>query len=162
VLRVTSNRRSPPFDGQQPVGTPRGLSTNTGPIASAAWLVARELYPREPKWSVEIALAPAGSIPSHEIDEHATCFQIGIYAEEWGFLFSHASRVSWIRITDLPFVHGRDEHKLLSATPPLRQIGNLIHDLEKRHQIRFDREGASVKTELHGSEGVIRRWIATL
>ncbi|HTR54831.1 MAG TPA: hypothetical protein VMJ10_29285 [Kofleriaceae bacterium] len=136
------------------MGTPLGLSTNTGPIASAAWLAARELYPRDPKWRVEIELAPATT--------SALRLELEIYAEEWGFRFSAGERVSWIRVTDVPFVHGRDDHGLLRATPPLRDIGMLVRSLETSHAIAFDRRRAAIRTTIDGGEPVIRSWLETL
>jgi hypothetical protein len=135
-----------------PRGTPKGLSANTGPIASAAWLAARELYPKEVKWNVVITLdTDAGSR-----------FDLEIFAEEWGFKFCHADRESWIRVTDVPFVHGRDEHELLRGTPPLREIGALVRKLEKRYGIKFRRRRASIRTTIAEGSPAIRRWIEAL
>src|SRR5688572_1964560 len=99
------------------------MSPNTGPLASAAWLLARELFPRDPRWFVELEFVAGED----------TRLVIEIYAEEWGFAFHHAGRVSWIRVTDIAFVHGRDEHELLADTPTLRDIGRLIARLERRY-----------------------------
>lgn len=143
-----SRRKS---SGLHPIGTPRGLSANTGPIASAAWLAARELYPKESRWHAVSTLAVA-----------ETRFQIEIFAEEWGFKFDHAGRESWIRVTDVPFVHGRDEHDLLGETPPLRYIGKLVRKLEVAHALRFDRSAAQIETTIASAEPVIRGWLETL
>lgn len=134
-----------------PIGTPRGLSANTGPIASAAWLTARDLYPKEPKWHAVTTLV-AGD----------TRFQLEIFAEEWGFRFEHAGRESWIRVTDVPFVHGRDDHALLRTTPSLKHIGKLVRALETTHRLRFDRSAPSIETTIPDGERVIRTWIASL
>jgi hypothetical protein len=134
------------------IGMPRGLSTNTGPIASAAWLAARELYPKDPKWFVEIGLVTDGD----------TRLDLEIYAEEWGFRFLHAGRMSWIRVTDVPFVHGRDDYQLLRTTPPLRAIGDLVRALEQRHGVEFDRTRAALRTTIADSDDVIRQWISAL
>ena len=139
---------------EYPIGTPRGLHLNTGPMASAAWLAERELYPREPKWHVVATLAAANA--------PATRFHIEIFAEEWGFRFEHAQRESWIRITDVPFVHGRDDHGLLARTPPLRRIGTLLRALETAHALQFDRPRAQLATTLASAESAIREWLATL
>jgi len=134
-----------------PIGTPRGLSSNTGPIASAAWLAARELYPKEQRWHAVATL------------EHEQArFEIEIFAEEWGFKFQLADRESWIRITDLPFVHGRDDHELLAATPPLKHIGKLVRKLEAAHSLQFDRRAARIDTTIDAAEPVIRAWLETL
>jgi len=134
-----------------PIGTPRGLSTNTGPIASAAWLAARELFPAEQRWNA-VATLVAGE----------SRFRIEIFAEEWGFRFEHAGRESWIRVTDVPFVHGRDEHDLLRTTPPLKNLGKLVRAIEAAHVLAFDRRGAQIETTIDGGEPVIRSWIAAL
>ena len=143
--------RPPPV---HPLGTPLGLSTNTGPIASAAWLAARELYPRDPKWRVEIELVPATSRDMR--------LELEIYAEEWGFRFSVGERVSWIRVTDVPFVHGRDDHGLLRATPALRDIGELVRSIERSHAVAFERRTAAIRTTIDGGEPAIRSWLETL
>lgn len=127
------------------------MSANTGPIASAAWLAARELYPKDPKWHAVATLPAEGAR-----------FQLEIYAEEWGFVFEIADKQSWIRITDVPFVHGRDDHGLLSRTPPLRQIGKLVRSLESAHAIKFDRDGAQIDTTIADGVDAIRTWIASL
>jgi hypothetical protein len=146
-----------------PIGTPPGLRANTGPMASAAWLAERELYPRVPRWSVAIAIGTGAETPPVDFDPTAaTRLQLEIYAEEWGFLFCHGGLVSWIRITDVPFVHGRDEHALLNATPTLKRIGQLLYTLEHRFVIRFDRRAAAVRSTLERSERAIRTWIESL
>lgn len=134
-----------------PISTPRGLSSNTGPIASAAWLAECELFPKEPKWHALATLA-AGDARFH----------IEIFAEEWGFRFEHGGRESWIRVTDVPFVHGRDDHELLRKTPPLRQLGKLVRSIESTHQLAFDRGSAAIETTIEGGEPVIRGWVANL
>jgi hypothetical protein len=146
-----------------PIGTPPGLRTNTGPMASAAWLAERELYPRDPRWSIAIAIGTSSDSPPVDFDPAATTrLQLEIYPEEWGFLFCHTGLISWIRITDVPFVHGRDEHALLKATPPLKRIGQLLYTLEHRHVIRFDRRAAAVHSTLADSESAIRTWVESL
>src|SRR4051794_31932290 len=97
-----------------PIPTPNGVSPNTGPLASAAWLVARGLQPKEARWFVEIELASDTGIS--EGTEQARLL-LEVYAEEWGYRFQRGERVSWIRVTDVPFVHGRDDHELLQKTP---------------------------------------------
>ena len=161
-LRGVTPPRTPAPPGRHPIGTPRALSANTGPIASAAWLVARELYPKDQKWSVEIVLGTAKTPQQPEPDEHATQLVIEIFAEEWGFRFYHEGRVSWIRITDVPFVHGRDDHVLLRQTPPLKDIGALVRELEQRYEIRFQRRHAAIRTSIDGSMSDIRTWLETL
>ncbi len=132
-------------------------------MASAAWLAERELYPRDPRWSVAIAIGIDEDAPPSDFDPTmATRLQLEIYAEEWGFLFCHDGLMSWIRITDVPFVHGRDDHKLLNATPPLKRIGQLLYTLEHRYVIRFDRRAAAVRSTLERGEPAIRSWVESL
>ncbi len=135
-----------------PIGTPtRGLSPNTGPLAAAAWLVARGLLPDAPRWHVEITIrAPGGS------------FRLEVYAEEWGFHFELHDRRSWIRVTDMPFVDGRDDHLLLATTPQLKNIGKLIRALEQQHAVRFDRDSPTIEANIGGAEPVLRAWLATI
>jgi hypothetical protein len=137
---------------RHPIGTPRGTSPNTGPLAAAAWLLARGLFPRDPRWFVEVELVAGED----------TRFVIEVYTEEWGIAFHHAGRVSWIRVTDIPFVHGRDEHDLLGEVPTLRDIGSLVSTLERRYGIRFPRD-PMIRTSLSdGAESNIRHWARTL
>ncbi len=98
-----------------------------------------------------------------EFDEAtASRFHLDLYSEEWGLFFCHGGKASWVRITDLAFVHGRDEHALLSIVPSLRDIGVLIRELERRHAIQFQRKHAVVRTNLANAEPAIRAWLATL
>ena len=153
-----SSSRAP----DHPIPTPRALSANTGPIASAAWLVARGLAPDDQKWHVDITLGPAAGAPAERHEDRDTRFDLEIYAEEWGFKFSHGGRVSWIRVTDVPFVHGRDEHQLLRRTPPLKNIGTLVAELEQRYEIRFDRRSATIRTTIADAASIVASWIETL
>jgi len=143
--------------------TPAALRANTGPIASAAWLLDRELFPDERRWYVEIALGIDSAPPQFDRRD-GTRFHIELFAEEWGFLFCHAGRTSWIRVTDVPFVHGRDEFQLILRTPPLSSIGKLLRHVERQHGLAFARAHAAVRTNLGdpGAERAVRAWIATL
>jgi hypothetical protein len=135
-----------------PIGTPiRGLSPNTGVLATAAWLAQREVYPEDPKWFAEIALGADGAR-----------FVIEIYAEEWGIRFEHAGRESWIRVTDVAFVHGRDDHELLAHVPRLTTLGSLIKTLEAKHGIVFDRQTPTIRTTLAGADAAIADWVRGL
>ena len=137
---------------KHPIGTPtRGLTPNTGPLAAAAWLVARGLVPNGPRWHVEITMAHDGA-----------SFRLEVYAEEWGFHFTLGDRASWIRVTDLPFVHGCDDHRLLDETPPLKHIGKFIRTLEKQHAVRFDRDGAKIIASIDDAEPAVRAWLTTI
>ncbi len=140
-----------PTSSRHPIGTPAGLSPNTGPLASAAWLVARDLSPRETKWFVELAF----------VAEDAR-LELAIYAEEWGIRFERGERVSWIRVTDIVFVHGRDDHRLFARMPSLREIGRLVHELEAEHGIHFARDTVRVSTSIPDAVPVLQTWAATL
>ena len=150
-------RKSPALGQPLPASSERretpvaGVAPNTGPLATAAWLIARGLVPAGRTWSVEVVLR-AG----------ASRFEIQIFAEEWGFSFHHEDRVSWIRVTDIPFVHGRDDHELLRQTTSLRGLQQLVRGLESRYELAFDREGAEVETSIENGEEAIREWIAEL
>lgn len=147
-----------------PIGTPtKGLAPHTGPLAAAAWLVARDVMPDGPQWSVKYVF-DADREATFELDEHATStrFQLEIYAQEWGFVFRHGARVSWIRVTDIAFVHGRDDHGLLRETPNLRDVGALLRRLEHRFEVALPRESVLVQTSLVGAETVLRDWALRL
>lgn len=140
-----------------PLGTP-SIRANTGPLATAAWLVARGLVTGEPRWFVEIVIGTSNEAP----DEDApTLLRIELFSEEWGFWFRHAGQQSWIRVTDLPFVHGRDEHALLAETPALRRFGSLVRALERRFDVAFVVDAAAITTSLSGGEPAIREWLRT-
>jgi hypothetical protein len=114
-------------------------------------------------WYIEIALDvvdhPASATYSGDSD---TRFHLNVYPEEWGVFFCHGSRASWIRITDEPFVHGRDDHHLLGDLPSLRTIGDLISELERRYAIAFRRNHALVRTNVVGGKGTLRKWLSSI
>jgi hypothetical protein len=118
-----------------------------GADAAARWLIALGLAP-VPRWFVEIAIGR---------DEPR--FSLAIYAEEWGYSFHHAGRASWIRVTDIAFVHGRDDFALLTDTGELDTIGGLIPRLEVEHDIKLPRSGAEIRTNLEGATDAIRAWL---
>ncbi|HEY1814478.1 MAG TPA: hypothetical protein VGG74_19130 [Kofleriaceae bacterium] len=123
------------------------LHATAGAAASERWRTALEL-PEIPRWHVEIQLAAASAT-----------FDLNLYAEEWGFVFQHASRGSWIRVTDVAFVHGRDEHGLLTRTPDLLAIGRLLAELEREYALAFPRGDARVSTNIPDAEPVVREWL---
>ena len=92
----------------------------------------------------------------------STRFQLEIYGEEWGFVFRHEGKVSWIRITDIPFVHGRDEHGLLSRTPKLRELSQFVRELERRHGFRLPRDSPLIRSSIRDSEVKLRLWALDL
>lgn len=137
---------------------------NAGARAAAEWLADREVgRPTMRRWHVEISLSPLDAPASLQFDERVdTRFHVDIYAEEWGFFFCHGGHTSWIRVTDIPFIHGRDDFQLLAQAPPLADIGSLLRGLENEHRLLFRRKHALVRTNLAGVEPGIRRWIETL
>jgi hypothetical protein len=94
--------------------------------------------------------------------KRATRLQIHIHADEWGYRFCHAGRESWIRITDIPFVHGRDEHALVGSTPPLKNFSAFVRGLEARNRVEFQREHAAIVTSIPDAERGIRSWLRSL
>ena len=139
------------------------LPQNTGALAAAAWLNARDLRTAALRWYVEIALDIGDHPASFRLDDRTdTRFRIDIYAQEWGYVFCHGGHTSWIRVTDIAFVHGSDEFGLLAQTPRLDELGKLLRELERQHGIAFRRELAAVRSDLPNAERAIRRWIATL
>jgi hypothetical protein len=85
-----------------------------------------------------------------------------VYPEEWGVFFCHGSRASWIRVTDQAFVHGRDDYQLLGELPLLPSIGTLVHALEERYTLRFQRDHALVRTNIAGGKAAVRKWLSSL
>jgi len=133
------------------------LTGNTGPVAAAAWLAELGLHSEEPRWHVEILIGAGHDAPH---DDAPTLLRVDLYSEEWGYLFRHAARESWIRVTDVPFVHGRDDHGLLPGTPKLRNLGALARCLEARFEIRLSLPDAVIRTSLRGADLAIRTWLA--
>ena len=136
------------------------VGTNTGALAAAAWCAARELFPRKPLWSVEIALdnTPDGDLDRPPADAR---FSIEIFSQEWGFAFRRGDAVSWIRITDVPFVHGRDDFGLLRRTPRLEHVGTLLRELEEEHTFVTDRLSPLIRSDV-GGLAQIAAWIRAL
>ncbi|HEX5064164.1 MAG TPA: hypothetical protein VFV99_32535 [Kofleriaceae bacterium] len=140
-----------------------GASTTTaGALAAATWLRTRGMS-SPTRWHVEIALDVMNDRAPTDFDEtRATRFHLNIYTEEWGVHFVHRGRSSWIRVTDIAFVHGRDEYKLLGILPALKDVGRLLRQLEQTHEIKFQRQHAAVHTNMPQAERAIREWIASL
>jgi len=140
------------------------LGQTLGASDAATWL--RNFggdTPAATRWHVEIAMGTAQERPPPEFDAAvATRFHINLYNDEWGIYFCHGGRSSWIRVTDLAFVHGRDDFGLISVTPPLKDLGSLLRRLEQTHAVRFQRQHASIKTNLPDTEPAIRTWLARL
>ena len=119
--------------------------------------------PTATRWHVEIALDVQHDRAPTDFDESvATRFHLNIYSEEWGVYFCHAGRSSWIRVTDIAFVHGRDDYRLLAIMPPLEDVGTLLRRIEQQHGLGFQRRYASIKTNVPSLEPAIRGWVAAL
>lgn len=139
-------------------------NATNGAVAAAHWHRGLRIPSITPtRWHCEIALDTVDAPAPASFDEAtATRFHIDIYSEEWGVFFCHDGRASWIRVTDIAFVHGRDEHRLLGLVPSLKNIGALLRRLEQQHEIVLRREHATIRTNLVGAEPAIRRWLAQL
>src|SRR5881628_386772 len=105
-----------------------GSSSSAGALAAAAWLRDRALSPPPAivRWHIEIAMDVVPTPPVTDFDETtASRFHLDMYSEEWGMFFCHRGKSSWIRVTDIPFVHTRDDFSLLAITPALKEVGAL-------------------------------------
>lgn len=131
-------------DASRPIYPPPTL----GAGQADRWLVALGLR-RVLRWHAEIEIAVS-------LD---TRFELNIYAEEWGFAFHHEGRGSWIRVTDIPFVHGRDDFHLFPRTPDLLAISCMAEELEAEHGLELDRAQATIRTNLPDATEIIRGWL---
>jgi hypothetical protein len=139
------------------------LAPTTGAFASHAWVRAQgSNISRHERWRVRVFLDAIDEPPAPAFDAAvATRFHLEIFSEEWGFFFCHAASASWIRVTDIAFVHGRDDFKLLPITPPLKQIGSLLRRVEQDAGVHFRRHHATIETNLD-IEPAVRSWVASL
>jgi len=145
------------------VGKYISADTNAGKLATAAWIFQNGLRPRAKTWDVEIGLGVVAKPATLEFDpQRDTRFQLHLYSEEWGYRFCHAGRQSWIRITDVPFVHGSDQFKLLAATPPLKNLGAFLRSLEDSHGLAFQRSHAALLSSIPDAEPAVRDWLRKL
>jgi len=132
---------------------------------ASAWVSARGLATAgKARWYVRIALdvvdRPASDVYSSQTD---TRFHLDVYRDEWGVLFVHKGKTSHVRRTATDqFVNGTDAFKLLGELPALADIGTLARSLEAKHQIRWQRGHASIRSNLVGAKPAIRDWLATL
>jgi hypothetical protein len=138
-----------------------GRGRHAGALATQSWLAARGLLvPTSTGWEVSIALDVRDEkAPAAFNDAVDTRFHLSLSATEWGFFLCQQGRASWIRVTDVPFVHERDDFALLFKTPPLRHLGALVRELETTYRIRFRREHASIRSTIAGSEPAIWEWV---
>ena len=138
--------KRPPSEGVSAV--PTAGPFHHGRDEAVAWLRMRGLQ-ETPRWHVEVVLeASAGSQ-----------FHLNVYAEEWGFAFHHARRSSWIRVTDIPFVHGRDDFGFVRQPPTLEAISSFVIDLEHEHGIKLIRSTVAVRSNLNNATSAVRRWL---
>lgn len=150
-----------------PLASHGGVVAKTlGARESAAWLSAIDAQtpPTHHRWYVEIVMSLAHERPPTDFDESiATRLHISIYAEEWGIYFCHRARSSWLRVTDVAFVHGRDEFALMRFLPSsLAQLGLLVRHIESTEGVKFERAHASIKTNIERAEPAIQKWLASL
>jgi hypothetical protein len=136
---------------------------SAGSASASTWLAEQGLPAPATRWHVAIGLdvrdIPAPVVFDESVDSR---FHIEIYTEEWGYFFCHRARSSWIRITDAPFVHMRDDFRLLASTPDLKHIGSQLRSVEHQFGLHFRRDLAFVNTNLANAEPAIRQWINAL
>lgn len=147
-----------------PAVTPTlGVPVTMGSVDSSDWLKQLGIRAIDQHWFVEVALG-VDDTPLAEPwrGDRDTRFHIYIYPQEWGFLFSHAAQVSWIRVADRSYVHGRDDYDLVTNTPPLRELSAFARDLERKHQLAFRRDHVLVRTNLPAIDEQVRDWAAAL
>lgn len=134
-----------------------------GALAAGVWLAARRLVAPDARWEISIALDVAAvEAPARFRDTADSRFHIAIAWSEWGFYFCHHSRASWIRVTDIPFIHERDDYGLLPRVPPLRELGKLMGAIEQRFRFRFRRAHATIRSTIPGAEPAVRAWLEAL
>jgi hypothetical protein len=132
-----------------------------GSIGAAAWLRSLgQVPPTTTRWFVEVAMATGEERPPLEFDPASeTRFHVNVYGEEWGVFVCCGGRSSWLRVTDIAFVHGRDDFSLLAMLPALHDVGQLLRHVETRLALTFRRDFASVRTNLAGVEPAVRAWV---
>jgi hypothetical protein len=135
-------------------------SLTAGALAAETWLRARGATPTAFRWHVEVTLeATSKTARNQSLDN--TQLRLEIYSDEWGVYFAHAGRASWVRVTDVAFVHGRDDFGLLHVLPPLKDVGQLMRHLERAHGVRFRFDRPVVKTNLEDVEPLVRAWVTS-
>ena len=136
-------------------------SRTVGSDAVARWLRENGLESSLRAWTATIVLQPAMYVPGVAA-LGATRFQVELEPDMWSLCFSHAELTSRIRVCELPTVDGRDDHNLLVITPQLRDLGQLLRQLERRHAFRFHRELAEVRSNHPTIKDTAQRWVAGL
>jgi hypothetical protein len=145
-----------------PIGMPKGVPITMGSVDSFDWMRARGVVPGNHHWFVEVALSTCDEPLVQWSDDMDTRLHVYIYPSEWGFLFCHQGRGSWIRVADRAHVHGRDDFGLVDSTPPLREIASLLSRLESSHTMQLRRDHVLVRTNLSDIEGSVRDWVLAL
>ncbi|HET7504260.1 MAG TPA: hypothetical protein VFK02_24735 [Kofleriaceae bacterium] len=132
------------------------------PYASARWVAARGLHPPsgEP-WKVTILLDVVNPRLALADTAVRTRLQIVIESFEWSVFFTHGSGVSWIRVTEAPRVHERDDFKLLPHVTELRNLGTFVRWIEQRFKLEFRRPHATIHTNLIDAQQNILLWIVS-
>lgn len=74
-------------------------------------------------------------------------------------MFRRGHRVSSIRVTDVQFVHGLDDHHMLKDLPDLTKIDDLLALLERRYDVAFHRTRATVRSNLVRATAIVRPWL---
>lgn len=140
------------------------MSRTAGALAATAWLRSiGKTPPTLQRWNVEVLLGVLEKRPSTDYDASTeTRFHINIYSEEWSVFVCHRGQSSWVRVTDIPFVHVRDDFNLLPTFPALRDVGTLLRRVERDLGVHFAREHATIHTNLPAVEKDVRRWVAAL
>jgi hypothetical protein len=119
-----------------------------GAEAASRWLSSLDLVGGH-RWFVEIAILANGE----------SRLDLNVYAEEWGFALHHAGKASWIRVTDVAFVHGQDDFQLLQRTPDLLAIHGLLGELEREHALELRFATASIRSSIADAPRVVRDWL---
>ena len=139
-------------------------AASAGKRAAQAWLGARALFaPVLVPWHVEISLGTRDVPPEPTCNEDRdTRFRIEVYSEEWGVFLCHRGRASWIRVTEVAFVHRRDDFGLLPLMPQLRDVGVLLHRIESEHRLQFRRDRALIRSNVPKALAAAQQWVLTL
>jgi hypothetical protein len=127
-----------------------------GALASQRWLEERGLASSTTHWYVEITMRPWND------EQGTTVLTVNIYPEEWGVIFRHNYKASSLRVTDEPFVHGRDDFTLLADLGELTGLGDLLVKLERRFGFAFDRAHATVQSNIRRATPVVRGWLVAI
>lgn len=136
------------------------MSLSAGAMAVTLWLRDRGIFPPQSRpWRVQVALEVNDRPASFTFAP--TKFQLTIDHDAWGYQFTHGDRTSTIHVTAMASARDRDEHRLLAMTPPLKRVGTLVRDLEARYRVFFPRHHAAIRSDIAGSEPMIRAWVSS-